>query len=486
MYNFVFQFIHWRINAKIFAVIWIVIGALCAYFVTDLGVIINSEQIQNAVQTNVNESADLLTTQLIIWCFFFIVIPLIIVFNIPIKKESIKKNLIAKLISAVLSLIVMFSSLYLFYVDYAAIFREHRELKGMISPQNIVASSLSYYKKQQPRKNLPLVSYGTDAKITETQTNQNLPKLMVVVVGETARAESFSLNGYTRPTNPELSKLDIINYQNVSSCGTATAVSLPCMFSGMPRKEYDEGLASHRENLLDIAQRAGYKVTWIDNNSGCKEVCNRVEQYVIPEKIKQKWCDSKDECKDDLLIDALNEYLATKKDEIEPRLIVLHQMGSHGPAYYKRTRPEYAPFKPICNTNAIQGCSQQDLINTYDNSIVYTDYILSSIIKNLDKVKSYQTAFWYLSDHGESTGESGLYLHGSPYAIAPKQQTRIPMIMWFSNDWKKMNGSIVSCLASNKNKEYSQDNFFPSLLKLLDIQSETMNSELIMTQQCNN
>ena len=106
------------------------------------------------------------------------------------------------------------------------------------------------------------------------------------MLGETARAESFS-KWVCKNTNPELSKQDIFNFSQVSSCGTATAVSVPCMFSGMPRVDYDEQLASHREGLLDIAKRAGYQVTWIDNNSGCKGACDRVEQYQIPENLKK-------------------------------------------------------------------------------------------------------------------------------------------------------------------------------------------------------
>ncbi len=238
---------------------------------------------------------------------------------------------------------------------------------------------MSYYRKKAPKKNLPLVKYGEDAHQVQ-QTQKDLPKLMVLVVGETARAESFSLNGYAKNTNPELSKQDILNFSQVTSCGTATAVSVPCMFSGMSRADYDEQLAGHREGLLDIAKRAGYQVTWIDNNSGCKGACDRVEQYQIPEELKQKWCKD-DECLDGILVDSLKQYLASiPKDDKRPRLVVLHQMGSHGPAYYKRAPDGFQPFKPTCDTNAIQGCSPAELVNTYDNTIVYTDHVLNQMI----------------------------------------------------------------------------------------------------------
>jgi len=393
--------------------------------------------------------------------------------------------LLIKGLNIVGSFAVIAGLLFVFYVDYAAIFREHRDLKGMISPQNTIASTISYFHKKAPKKNLPLVHYGEDAHLVDDTKDKKLPKLFVLVVGETARAESFSLNGYAKETNPELSKQEnLINYSQVSSCGTATAVSVPCMFSGMPRKEYNERLASHREGLLDIAQRAGYKVTWIDNNSGCKGTCDRVEKFVIPQDLKDKWC--KDgECLDSILVDSLNLYLSQlPKEDTQPHLIVLHQMGSHGPAYYKRAPSEFQKFKPTCETNAIQGCSSTALINSYDNTILYTDHILNQFIESLKQQKNYRTAFWYVSDHGESTGERGMYLHGAPYAIAPTQQTHVPMVLWFSDLWKTSAAQQFDCLAQQKAATLSQDNLFPSLLSLLNIQTQVIDPNNNMLHQC--
>ena len=485
LYHLIFQIIHWRLSVKILMTIWIVLGGLSAYFVNSLGVIINSDQIQNILQTDTKEAFDLLTFKFIIWVLAFIVAPLILVYFLPIRVEKTASILLKKFINIFISLIFISGLLFIYYVDYAAIFRENRELKSMISPQNVIASLISYYKKQEPKQNLALITYGEDAHIIKRTSISTHPKLMVLVVGETARAESFSLNGYAKNTNPELSKLDLINFSQVSSCGTATAVSVPCMFSGMTRNAYDANLAKLREGLLDIAQRAGYKVTWIDNNSGCKGVCERVEKFQIPSNIEDKWCNADDECHDEILVDSLKNYLAhLDKNDDTSRLIVLHQMGSHGPAYYKRTTAAYQPFQPACNTKSIQGCSAQELLNSYDNSIVYTDHVLSSIIQTLAEVEHYQTGFWYLSDHGESTGEHGLYLHGSPYAIAPSQQTHIPMFMWFSEPWKKNASNQLNCLAKHKNTSLSHDNLFPTLLNLLDIKTKTIQEYLNITSQC--
>lgn len=484
-YNLVLQWLNWKWNAKILASVLIILGGFSAYFVNSLGVVITPDQIQNMLQTDAREVRDLWSMRLIIWTLVFVIFPLGIVWMLQIQPTSTGHQLVHKSLSSVVSLGLILGLLFCFYVDYAAIFREHRDLKGMLSPQNSIASTLSYYKKKAPKANLPLVAFGEDAHLLQQAQMQEHPKLMVLVVGETARAESFALNGYARNTNPELSKLAVINFSQVSSCGTATAVSVPCMFSGMSRETYDEQLASHREGLLDIAQRAGYQVTWIDNNSGCKGACDRVQKYQIPAQLKQKWCDAGGECFDEILVDSLKDYLAhLDKNNPKPQLIVLHQMGSHGPAYFKRSKAPYQPFQPTCNSNAIQGCSTEELKNSYDNSIVYTDHVLAQIIETLKQQTQYQTGFWYLSDHGESTGEHGLYLHGAPYSMAPTQQTHVPMLMWFSDAWKQQNIQQISCLKGQTNQARSQDHLFPSLLSLLDIKTQVIEAKNDMLAQC--
>lgn len=482
-YNFIFQFFNWKWTAKPLAIALVFIGGFAAYAVNTLGVLITSDQIQNLMQTDIAEARDTWSWHLLTWTLGMIVLPIIVILMMKIKPEPIIRQLLHKLIALVVSLTMVLGLLFVFYVDFASIFRTNRDLKGMISPQNMIASFASYYKKKAPKENLPLVVYGEDAVLQKAQAT-SLPKLMVLVVGETARAENFSLNGYGKNTNPKLAQQDILNFSQVSSCGTATAVSVPCMFSGMPRKQYEERLASHREGLLDIAQRAGYQVTWIDNNSGCKGTCDRVNQFKIPEPIQQKWCKDK-ECFDDILIDSFKAYLATiPQDDNRPRLIVLHQMGSHGPAYYKRIPAQFKVFKPTCDTNAIQGCSRDALLNSYDNTLLYTDYVLDTLIETLKNTTKYQSALWYLSDHGESTGESGMYLHGAPYAIAPTQQTHIPMLMWFSTVWQHQAKQQIKCLAQQGRKELSQDNLFPTMLSLLDVKSKVIDPNNDMLAAC--
>ena len=484
-YFLVLQLVSWRITAKTVASILIVVGGWSSYFVTNLGINIDQGQITNLMQTDSREALDLMSGPWLLWTFATIVVPLVVVWKTRLKQQTIKSMLLAKVLGIVTALLIALGSVYVFYNQYAPIFREHRELKGKLSPMNSLSSLSSYTKKQFKARHKTLVQYGTDATLVSQPAGQQ-PRLFVLVVGETARAESFSLNGYSKNTNPELSQLDILNFKQASSCGTATAVSVPCMFSGMPRTSYDADLASHREGLLDIAQRAGYQVTWLDNNSGCKGACDRVGgQYPIPEELKQQWC-KEGECLDELLLVSLSQYIKQLQSNPHPKnqLIVLHQVGSHGPAYFKRYPEQFKRFSPTCDTNSIQTCSRDALINTYDNTIVYTDHVLASLIGQLQQVSGFQTAMWYMSDHGESTGEHGLYLHGAPYMLAPSQQTHIPMLMWFSPAWQQQAPQLVPCLKQQLDSPRSHDNLFPTLLSLLDIQTKVLDAGLDMSKHC--
>ncbi|KAA8732691.1 phosphoethanolamine--lipid A transferase [Acinetobacter qingfengensis] len=475
----------WHWNAKWLLGIILIIASLSSYFCNSLGIGIDALQLQNALQTNHSEAFDLLSPDFALWLILLVILPVALFSLIQIKKTSFKNLIVSKMLSILLILSCSAVIIFSYYLELSSIFRGHRELRNFISPQNTIHAIWSYHKKLSHQSKGPIANYGTDASHNTNYTAKHPPKLMVLVVGETARAESFSLNGYSKNTNPELSQLPIINFQHVTSCGTETAVSVPCMFSGMPRLNYDERTAYTRENLLDVLKRAGYHVTWIDNDSGCKDVCDRVHNYVIPTALQQKYCQD-GECLDQILVESLQLYLKQIPiDDQQPQIIVLHQIGSHGPAYYKRTPANFQHFQPICNTNNIQDCSRESLINVYDNTIIYTDHVLASIIHVLENdPHHYQSMLWYLSDHGESTGEHGLYLHGAPYFMAPNQQTHIPMIMWLSQRWKTNNPDHENCLNRQTQQALSQDNLFPTLLSLLDVDSHIKNPTLDMLQQC--
>lgn len=254
------------------------------------------------------------------------------------------------------------------------------------------------------------------------------------------------------------------------------------MFSNMPRIHYDANLAHHQEGVLDVMAHAGVNVLWRENDGGCKGACDRVPHTDMTKWKVSELCKS-DYCMDDVLLHRLTNYIDSIKDDT---VIVLHQMGSHGPAYYLRYPVEMRKFTPTCDSNQIQDCDHQALVNTYDNSILYTDSMVHDTISLLKSHSDkFNVALVYLSDHGESLGEHGMYLHGAPYVFAPTQQTHIPFLLWLSPGYASTFGINQSCLhAAAKTDSVSQDNIFHTLLGMMNVQTKEYQPTLDMIRSC--
>jgi lipid A ethanolaminephosphotransferase len=309
------------------------------------------------------------------------------------------------------------------------------------------------------------------------------PRVFVLVVGETARAANFSLLGYARTTTPELARLDVTSFRDVHSCGTSTVVSVPCMFSPFGRADYDERRIRNSEGLLNVLARAGYAVKWIDNQSGCKGVCQGagIEYRRIDPKSKSDLC-SGDECLDGILVRELESELhSVRRDTV----IVLHMMGNHGPAYFRRYPAEFRRFRPDCATAELRNCTRAEVVNAYDNAILYTDHVLASLIHALEqRAGSVDAALLYLSDHGESLGEAGFYLHGLPYSIAPDTQKHVPMIAWLSPQFAASGAVDRACLQRRTSETLSHDNLFHSVLGVLDVQTRAYRAGRDIFEAC--
>ncbi len=369
-----------------------------------------------------------------------------------------------------------------FYKDYASLFRNNKGIVKMVTPANYVSAIAKYSKARWFAGDQTLIRLGEDARKGPVLLAQQKKTVLVLVVGEASRAENYSLNGYDRETNPELKKQNVINFPQASSCGTETAVSVPCLFSGMPRKKYDADLAHHQEGLMDVLGHAGVNLLWRDNDGGCKGACNRIPHTDMTQWKLQQFCKD-NSCIDDVNLWRLDDMLdGVKQDTV----LVIHLMGSHGPAYYQRYPAQYRHFTPTCDTNEIQDCTHQALMNTYDNTILYTDSVVS---KTIDALKARQstlnTALVYLSDHGESLGENGLYLHGTPYMLAPEQQTHIPFIFWLSKDYQQNFGVDAQCLRDQAAKEtVSQDNLFSTVLGMMNIRTAVYQPQMDLLTHC--
>jgi len=228
-------------------------------------------------------------------------------------------------------------------------------------------------------------------------------------------------------------------------------------------------------------QHAGLKVVWRDNQSGCKGVCDGLEVQRPDPAASPGLCDG-DRCLDEALLQGAEGLL---RDTHGNLVLVLHQLGNHGPAYYKRYPAEFRRFTPTCDTDDLSSCSREAIANSYDNAVLYTDHVLARTIDMLKAQQAhYDSALLYVSDHGESIGEKGLFLHGMPYAIAPSEQTKVPMVMWLSPGYASSFGLDLACLQTRARQPASHDNVFHTVLGLLDVRTAVRDASMDLSAPC--
>ncbi len=446
----------------------LILSSLTSYFMDSYHVVIDDNMIQNIVETSLNESLDLFSLKLVAYLLFLGILPAIFIYKVTVDYYPLTLDFLYKLKVLFTILIITTLMFFGFSKAYLSFIREHKPIRYYTNPLYTIYSSIRYVSRLTKEKTQTFKKISHDA---HTPIGDNDRELIILVVGETARADRFSLNGYTRETNPLLKKESIVNLPNMSSCGTSTATSVPCLFSLLKRENYDANTAKSMENVLDVLKEAGVNVLWRDNNSDSKGVALRVPFEDYKTSATNSICNP--ECRDEGMLVGLQEHInqVTEKDI----LIVLHQMGSHGPAYYKRYPKAFEKFKPVCETNQLEQCTTEEINNAYDNTILYTDYFLSKVIALLKQNSNeFETAMFYASDHGESLGEKGLYLHGLPYFMAPKEQTHVAAMMWFGKNYK-MN---VAKLKQEVDQPYSHDNIFHTLLGLMEVKVSVYNQKL--------
>ena len=462
----------WSRLIKWVITVFLVVAAIAAHFMGSYRVVIDPSMIVNVLQTNPRETRDLLDARLLLSVLLLAVLPLVWLWRVPVRRlpslRQLGRNAVALLALCITLLALMLAS----FADLSSTMRNHRSMRYLINPLNVVYGLVVVAVESNARPKGPATVIGTDAKVERPAGAK--PPLLLLVIGETARADHFSLNGYARPTNPELAKLGVLSFRDVSSCGTNTAASLPCMFSHLGKRGF-EGRDRDHENLLDLLQRAGLAVLWLDNQSGCKGLCDRVPNAdagtpARPEKPLPVGLCSDGECLDAALLHDLDARLQALPEARRARgvVIVMHQMGSHGPAYFKRAPADRKPFMPECTDTALQLCERAAVVNAYDNSIAYTDHVLADAIGWLKSTSAaYEPRLLYVSDHGESLGENNLYLHGLPYAVAPRAQTHVPMIYWQPDTASP----AASCLTGLLDAPLTHDNLFHTVLGLLGVKA---------------
>ncbi|MCT4034471.1 phosphoethanolamine--lipid A transferase EptA [Elizabethkingia anophelis] len=428
-----------RIVGKFLLVLVFIINAIAVYFVNTYGVIIDETMIGNVINTNYDEASSFFSFKLIGYVLFLGVLPAIYIIKAKIVNVTLKKFLITSSLALLFIIVVGFANAS----NWLWIDKNSKQLGGLAMPWSYsVNTSLFYIHKHQKNKKEILLP---DATIKDSEK-----AVVILVIGESARSQNFSLYGYEKNTNPLLSKTENLFSFKATSCATYTTAGVKCILEHKNSGELYEILPNYlfRNNV---------EVIWRTTNWGEPPV--HIKDYqkrdMLIKDCKGDGCNY-----DEVLLTGLKEQItASKKDKI---LIVLHTSTSHGPTYSKKYPPKFETFKPVCNSVELANCSKEELINAYDNTIVYTDYILHSIIEDLKELKDYKSAMLFVSDHGESLGEKNLYMHGVPISFAPKEQYEIPFIVWTSNKNLKQR---------NPNDILSQNYVFHSILNFLNIQS---------------
>ena len=535
----------WRLTVKPAISVVVLAAALGAHFMASYGVVIDSTMLTSVLQTDPAEVRDLLTARFAVSLLVLAGMPLAWVWTRRVAPLRMAAQLGRNAFATLAGLALLLTLILALFADLSATMRSHPTMRYLINPLNsfYAVADLAFVHRAQPSG--PPTPIGLDAHITPRAagadpSKPSKPPLLLLVIGETARADHFALNGYARATNPELAQRNALSFRAVSSCGTSTAASLPCMFSHLGKAGF-EARQHESENLLDLVQRAGMAVLWVENQAGCKGLCDRIPnasahdaavlspapdspasssrhasakpfratQASIERAASLKALCADGECLDEALLVGLDARIAALPANARARgvLVVLHTMGSHGPAYFKRSPAGRKPFLPECTTSALQQCERAALVNAYDNSIVYTDHVLAAALDWLSARRAeHATALLYVSDHGESLGENNLYLHGLPYALAPREQTHVPMLLW-QGDWGAAGGGAAkvpvpaapaaaasafaapdsrACLTGQLDAVLTHDHLFHSVLGLLGVQAREYKPALDAFAVCRN
>lgn len=461
-----FGLLIWRWNAKLVLTVLFITTAFATHYMNSYNVYLDADMLRNVLATDHKESRELMTPALLLPLIGYGLLPTALLWRVRLRKRSWSRTLLWRVGFLLAVIVAGGAGTMLSFQNISALMRNHREVRYLATPVNYIIALKQNLASSSPMQKQPKLPLGTDAKALPRAAGSK-PRLLVLVVGETVRAQNWGLNGYARQTTPELAQTGVINFPDMHSCGTSTEVSLPCMFSPFGRHDYDEKKIRGHQSLLHVLEHAGIATLWRDNQSGCKGVCEGLEIQRLDDATTPGLC-ADGRCMDEILLQNLADQVRAKPGD---RVVILHQLGNHGPSYFQRYPTQFRQFAPTCDTADLGKCSREDIVNSYDNAIRYTDHFLTRTIAALRGLDDYDTAMIYLSDHGESLGEKGLYLHGVPYAIAPEEQTRVPMVMWFSPGFAADRGLDMSCVRHRAAQRTDQDNLFPSVLGLMQVQT---------------
>ena len=457
----------------------ILIAAAASYFERNFGVLIDREMMRNIFETTPTEAQHLITTDAVLQITALGILPAALVFWPNVVRVRNWHHFWRWPLGVGLSLAIVVVGIFPDYKTYSAAFRERRDVMGSLQPIAAIRALIDYSEQQIASAEVVVRPVGADAKPGPYLGQATKPILLVVFVGETLRAQNFGLNGYARDTTPGLAARDVINFSDVTACGTSTSVSLPCMFSQLPASAFTREKALSQENLLDVLSHAAVDLAWVENNTGDMGVAKRLGWTHVDQTLDPQACHG--ECTDEILLPVIAQTLARITANT---VLFLHMNGNHGPAYYLRYPEARAVFKPDCRTAQFSDCEVATIVNAYDNAVLETDFVLSRAIDMLAAADNVLPAMIFLSDHGESLGENGLYLHAAPRFMAPQEQTKVPMVMWLGEGFRASMALDDTCLRDVAQQPVSHDNLFHTVLGLLDIETVARDPALDLTATC--
>lgn len=459
----------WTVKPVLIALL--LVTAAAAHYMNRYMVYFDTDMIRNVLHTDAKESSELLTPGFAASIAVYGVLPSLLVLSTRIRALPLRRALAIRAACMLAALAVAAAAIMVSFQGLSSLMRNHKEVRYLIAPGNYLVSLAQVAFDDGAPRDKTRIPVGTDARIAARAPGAR-PRLLVLVVGETVRARNWGLNGYARQTTPELARIAPVNFRDVTACGSSTEVSLPCMFSPYGRADYDKDRIRRSESLLHVLERAGIRTSWRDNQSGCKGVCEGLAFESFEHADDPRHCD-KHRCLDEVMLQGLDAIArGGPGGATGDTVIVLHQLGNHGPSYFSRYPDRFRRFKPDCRTPELGKCSREEIVNAYDNAILYTDEFLAQTIHLLSADTARDTAMIYLSDHGESLGENGLYLHGVPHAIAPDTQMKVPMVMWMSPGFESSRGIDMACMRRKATSPASHDNLFHSILGLMQVSTQ--------------
>jgi lipid A ethanolaminephosphotransferase len=461
------------------AAVLILMAAGASHYERAFGVLIDREMIRNVFETTTTESRHMITADVVLQIGLTGVLPAALVFWPRVVRVGRWHQLWRWPLGVALAFAVLAGGLFADFQTFSAVLRERQDLMASYQPGATIAALAKYGKQQWKAEAGVLRAVGADARPGPHLSAADRPVLLVIFAGETARAQNWGLNGYARDTTPALATRGVVNFPDVSACGTSTAVSLPCLFSPLTQADYARDAFLAQENLLDVLARAGFAVRWIDNNTGDQRIATRTGWEMADATLAPEACAV--ECTDDVFLPVIDRTLATISGNT---VLVLHMIGNHGPAYHLRYPRDRAAFAPDCRSGEFARCTLPEIVNAYDNAIRQTDLVLSETIDRLAASDRVLGAMLYVSDHGESLGEAGLFLHAAPMFMAPETQRKVPMVLWTAPGFREALGLDEACLRDAATRPASHDLVFSSVLGLLDVATSARDAALDLAAPC--